>query len=133
MKDKEAELIWEALQQVDKKDVVQEARPYIDWSKHGKEECPKCGEVHPINASCGVAHEADVKESDGEWASNIAAMRKEIDEYLTTSVHTTGAEDLKDYVLAIIDRYALPVDTIADVPTSTGRVKRMFGKDNQAP
>ena len=103
-----------------------EARPYIDWSKHGgdkvkDEKCSKCGEVHPINASCGVAHEADVKESDGEWATNIAAMRKEIDEFLTTSVHTTGAEDLKAYVLAIIDRYL-----------GTGPIKRMHGKDNQA-
>ena len=66
MKDKDAQLMMEALQQVDKKDVVQEARPYIDWSQHGgakkEEPCPKCGDVHPINASCGVAHEADVKD-----------------------------------------------------------------------
>jgi hypothetical protein len=44
MKD-EAQLIWETLQQV----------------KGGSDvaTCPKCGKEHPINASCGVAHEAD--------------------------------------------------------------------------
>ena len=41
----ESQLIWETLQQV----------------KGGSDvaTCPKCGKEHPINASCGVAHEAD--------------------------------------------------------------------------
>jgi len=34
-----------------------------------------------------------------------SAMRAEVDEYLTTAVHTTGAEDLKANVLAIIDKH----------------------------
>ena len=45
------------------KHTVKEARPYIDWSKHGgdkvkDEKCPKCGEVHTINAGCSKVHEA---------------------------------------------------------------------------
>ena len=43
MKDKEAQLIWETLQ----------------LGKGGSDDkvCPKCGKVHPINASCGKVHE----------------------------------------------------------------------------
>jgi len=45
MNDKEAQLIWETLQPV----------------KGGSdgEACPKCGKVHPINASCGKPHSED--------------------------------------------------------------------------
>lgn len=43
----------------------------------------------------------------GEHVVKEAAsdLRAEVDEYLTTAVHTTGAEDLKANVLEIIDRH----------------------------
>ena len=46
----EAQLIWETLQQVK--------------GGSGGEVCPKCGKEHPINASCGVKHEADSHEAE---------------------------------------------------------------------
>jgi hypothetical protein len=86
MKDKDAQLMMEALRRVNE----------------------VMGDVAPAGLT--------VKQS-----GDFIALRREVDEYLTTSVHTTGAEDLKAYVLAIIDRYL-----------GTGPIKRMHGKDNQA-
>ena len=84
-------------------------------------------------------------------SGDFIGLRRAVDEYLTTSVHTTGAEDLKDYVLAIIDRYlgTGPHDKWTDsdymkwrddprwgqagAPGSppTEPIKRQHGKDNQ--
>jgi len=82
MKDKDAQLMMEALRRVNE----------------------VMGDVAPAGLT--------VKQS-----GDFIALRREVDEYLTT----TGAEDLKAYVLAIIDRYL-----------GTGPIKRMHGKDNQA-
>tara|TARA_R110002051_G_scaffold8508_4_gene35500 strand:- start:503 stop:904 length:402 start_codon:yes stop_codon:yes gene_type:complete len=66
-----------------------------------------CGAVHAsVKRKKKKVKEEDnptdvVKEAGGAYM----ALRQEVDEYLTTAVHTTGAEDLKANILEIIDRH----------------------------
>jgi hypothetical protein len=93
-----------------------------------------------VNEDEGQPSGLTVKQS-----GDFIALRREVDEYLTT----TGPEDLKAYVLAIIDRYLGTGDQWTDAdfmkwrddprwgkagaPGSppTEPIKRQHGKDNQ--
>jgi len=132
MKDKDAQLMMEALQQVDKKDVVQEARPYIDWSQHGgakkEEPCPKCGDVHPINASCGVAHEADVKE-DGGTAQYDPGIHGPLDRVAKVVIDKLG--DITDYSSSSDYSVSDLIDvTIEDVESEMGERQHELNEPN---
>tara|TARA_Y100000310_G_C20633236_1_gene789769 strand:- start:1321 stop:1821 length:501 start_codon:yes stop_codon:yes gene_type:complete len=138
MRDRDAQLIWEALH-CEKKVTCDKCNG--DGCDHcngtGKhvvkedgEVCPKCGKVHTINAGCSKVHETD--DSARHWedpnpaagsplttAEVLGQVYKEIDEYMTTAVFTVGGEDLKDNVLAIIKQYL--VDNPAAVSAAPSR------------
>ena len=78
MKDKEAQLIWEALQKVDEADDLN--------ARHWDDPNPPSGT--PLTT-----------------AEVLGQVHKEIDEYMTTAVFTVGGEDLKWNVLAIVKQY----------------------------
>lgn len=69
-------------------------------ASRGKEPCQVCGG----SGKTSVKYD----ENTSHYVNKEAVgpdLRQEVDEYLTTAVHTTGAEDLKANVLEIIDRH----------------------------
>jgi len=140
MRDKEAQLIWEALHGEDcgvvhastkrKKKKIKEADTqkcdHCDgkgWHEQeeypfAKKKCDRCSGDGELDDTGDRDDPGVVKEAGGDYM----ALRQEVDEYLTTAVHTTGAEDLKANVLEIIDRHlggagAAPAPVPAPAPT----------------
>jgi len=66
-----------------------------------KKKCDRCDGDGWLDDAGDRDDPGVVKEAGGDYM----ALRQEVDEYLTTAVHTTGAEDLKANVLEIIDRH----------------------------
>jgi len=75
---------------------------------HGDKECKKCGGDGWLDAK-DVVKEADnpIGGDEGFQAfyDSLLKMRTEVDEYMTSYAHTTGAEDFKANVLDIITGY----------------------------
>jgi hypothetical protein len=93
---------------------VQEARPYIDWSKHGgdkvkDEKCPKCGEVHPINASCGTAHEDN---SLDDWNADMESENQA--GYIQIDLQTGGVQTISP------DEVEQAVNNLEHIPSGEG-------------
>jgi len=83
-----------------------------------KKKCDRCDGDGWLDDTGDRDDPGVVKEAGGDYM----ALRQEVDEYLTTAVHTTGAEDLKANVLEIIDRHlggagAAPAPVPAPAPT----------------